>query len=660
MIDRELLEQFLLEARPQIDTAAAGLLAIEHADTPDPERTADTFRAIHTLKGGAAICGLDPLVSVLHAAEDLLDALRAHRLAPAAVIAPLLDAVAHADAWLRALDTGGTLPPDAAREAARLEADLRRPLDADPAAPPDRNLDAATPDAATLDAATLDAIAARHPDAATGATPLTAIRYTPDRDCFFRGEDPLALVRQVPGLVALDLALAPDADGSDPFRCHLVVEALTTADPATIASIFRTAADQVATAALAALPAPRLDAPRLDAPGPDTPRPDAPRTLRVAVARVDRLVDLAGELVAARNALAERAATLDPALARALRPDLAAVERLAGELHRTATACRLTPLAQCFRRLPLAVHETATALGKSVRLETTGDAVEADRTLVDALFEPLLHLLRNACDHGIEPAPARHAAGKPPTGRITLHAQADPHGLSITVTDDGGGIDPAALRRTAAARGDSAAAALTDTEALDLVWAPGFSTAAAVTGVSGRGVGMDAVRATVEALGGSTNLASTPGLGTTIRLTLPQAASLTSTIIVRTAGERFGIPITAVTEAARVARDRILPLGGGEAFILRDHTVPLRPLATLLGLAPAPRPMHATVLLLGAPDAPDRTGIEVDAVLGRADLLLRPLAGLLAAIPFLLGTAVEADGAALLVLDLPGLAAAAA
>ncbi len=644
--DRELRHQFLLEGRELVDAAAAALLAIDRTG-PDAARTADAFRAVHTLKGAAAICGLAPLERILHAAEDLLEGLRAGRLAPEATTGPLLDAVSLSEAWLGVIETSGTLPPDAEAAAARTETRLRATTGA-------ASTPIAEPRSQALPPETLAALALRHAPAIAraGTATLTAFRYTPDRDCFFRGDDPLALVGRVPGLVALELALAESAtaaDPFDPFRCHLVIEALSTADAATLRPIFRLCADQVAFGAIA----------------PPPSRAEAARpTLRVAVDRVDRLVALAGELVAGRNALAERVASVaarDAALGRALRADLAGVERLAAGLHRAATELRLTPLARIFRRLPLAVRETASSLGKRVRLATAGDEVEADASVVDALFEPLLHLLRNAVDHGIEDAATRRAAGKPETGQITLAARADAHGLAVTITDDGGGMDPAALRSSAAARGlaDAATlAALTDAQALELVFTPGFSTAAAVTGVSGRGVGMDAVRRSVEALGGRVTLTSSAGSGTTVRLTLPQSASLTPAMIVRASGCRFGVPIDAVAEAARVAIATILPLGDAEAFILRDRTVPLRSLAALLGLDTAPRPgAHATVLLLRATaGGGDPVAVEVDAVLGRADLLLRPLEGLLAGMPGMLGTAVEADGSALLVLDLPALA----
>jgi two-component system chemotaxis sensor kinase CheA len=282
--------------------------------------------------------------------------------------------------------------------------------------------------------------------------------------------------------------------------------------------------------------------------------------------------------------------------------------------------------------------------------------VEADKAIVDGLFEPLLHLLRNAIDHGIEEPAARQAAGKPRAGRIALAARREGEAVLVELSDDGRGLDPVRLRQVARERGfmePAAIEALEDAAALDLVFRSGFSTANAVTDISGRGVGMDAVRAAVEAMGGRIALSSTPGAGTTIRLSLPQGASVTTVLTVLAGGEAFGIPAEMVSETARIPASRILPLRDAEAFVLRDRTVPLLRLSALLGLPVPPRGSAARVLVTGTGAA--RVGLEVDGFTGRLDVLLRPLGGLLRGMPGLLGTALLGDGRVLMVLDLPEL-----
>ncbi|WP_044560508.1 chemotaxis protein CheA, partial [Azospirillum sp. B4] len=269
----------------------------------------------------------------------------------------------------------------------------------------------------------------------------------------------------------------------------------------------------------------------------------------------------------------------------------------------------------------------------------------------------------NAIDHGIEPAAERAALPKPARARIGLVARRDDDQVVIEVTDDGRGMDPARIRQVAAERGLMPARVLDtlpDEQVLDLVFRPGFSTAAAVTDLSGRGVGMDAVRAAVARLGGSVGIDSEPGVGTTVRLILPLKLVLTKVMVVSVGGERYGIPMDGVVETARVDQARVQPIRAGRAFVLRDRAVPLLALADLLGLPSGTtggeRVRRAVVMRMGA----DLVAVEVDAFVGRRDVVLRPLTGLLSIMPGLAGTTLLGDGHLLMVLDVPGLIAAAA
>jgi two-component system chemotaxis sensor kinase CheA len=647
----ELLDQFLIEGRELTQQAAEDLLALER-NPADAVRLDGAFRAVHTLKGSVALFNLVPMGRALHAAEDLLDALRAGRLtARQDVIDPLLDCIGVSEAWIGVIAETGRLPDDAPERGRRLEGALRAPLAGGVDGLPD------PPDASEsswlscLAAAEAPAIVAAH----TAGRRVTALRYVPAPDCFFLGDDPMALVRAVPELIALRLSpRAPWPDGTvDPFGCNLIIELLSTAAPDDVRRVFRFVTDQVTVAEVASPARPPTDDPLAGRRGAAT------RSLRVDAARIDALMDLVGELIVAKNSLAHlvaQASEADPRLARALGESQAGIERLAEELHRTVMGVRMTPLARTFRRLPRLVRETAAALGKVVEFEIRGEAVEADKTIVDGLFDPLLHLLRNAVDHGIEDAAARAEAAKPTAGRITLEARRDGEGIVVEVTDDGRGIDPAKVRQTAKAQRlmpDAAIDALDDATATELVFRSGFSTAASVTSVSGRGVGMDAVRAAVETIGGRVTLASRPGAGSAVRMMLPQGASVTTVLTLRVGGERFGVPIEGVSETARIQAFRILPLRDGEAFVLRDRTVPLFRLSALLDLPAAPRKESAKVVMIGTGSG--HIGVEVDGLDGRADVLLRPLSGLLSGMPGLLGTALLGDGQVLMVLDLPGL-----
>ncbi|HTZ71600.1 MAG TPA: chemotaxis protein CheA [Acetobacteraceae bacterium] len=646
----ELLEQFLIEGRELVQLASDDLLALERTPA-DRARLDSAFRAVHTLKGSAALVEFAPMAASMHAAEDLLGAVRSQRVtAGPPVFDALLTCIGAADGWINVIGRTGMLPPDAEAEAARLCAVLAAALAAAVTGGTMAVQPPAVSRAAAGDASWVGHLLARaHADAAAAAQAVSAVRYAPTPDCFYLGDDPIRLARAIPKLkfLHIDMIAEPHPKDFDPFACRLLIEGLSGAPPGELQTVFRLVPDQVSIVAIE------------DATGgtPDqTPGADAAaRTLRVDAARVDKLLDIVGELMVATNGLSGLAArTANPQLARDLRARQAEFDRLTGSLHRAVMGMRLLPLDRTFRRLPRLVRSTAMQLGKQVAFEVAGAELEADKSIVDGLFEPLLHVLRNAIDHGIEDAAGRHLAAKPEVGRLALRASRGADHIAIEVADDGAGIDPAAIRAAAQARGMLDAAALNpldERQLLELIFVPGFSTAAAVSDVSGRGVGMETVRTRIEALGGQVAVASTRGVGTTIRFTLPQSAMVTPVITVRVGREVFGIPMDTVAETARIPACRILPIRGGEAFVLRDRTVPLLGLADLLGMARAPRGGESAYALICDIDGA-AVGVEVDAFNERMEVLVRPLSGLLRSLPSVLGTALLADGRLLLVLDI--------
>ncbi|MET0969248.1 MAG: chemotaxis protein CheA [Tardiphaga sp.] len=726
----EFVEQFLLECRELVAQATDDLIALEE-NPGDRERIDSTFRAFHTLKGAAGIVEFAAMGRMLHVAEDLLSAARASATAIRPnVLSECLTALDMLSRWLDAMEGSGEVPPAAEAEADQMIARLALTSDAAPVA-----VAAAVDDHDWLETLRTKAGAAF-------SQARTAIRYRPDTDAYLRGEDPLALIAGVPGLLQIALGLR-DATASlatmDPYASALDILALSAAGSDDVARALAGARDQVALRSLAA-PAAATAAPemartllsaqlgllqetspdgflgRLASAGrsavnvlrhvgdgvaadtvataadaaiaqnsaaplvaaleqalgiaaapPAAVTPDAalvavpvvaPRALRVDMDRIDALVKLSGELIVVKNAIGHVARLVhdgsDPgAAAAALRRQHALFERLAAELQGAVLRIRVLPLRTVFRRFPKLVRETAVSVGKTVRLLTEGDATEADATIVDALFEPLLHVLRNAVDHGIEDTARRAEAGKSTIGTITLRARRDADSVMIEIEDDGGGIDAGRVREVAQARGIAGAEvldAMTDAEAIDLVFAAGFSTAATVTNLSGRGVGMDSVRTAVGQLGGQVSIDSRPGQGTIVRMVLPFSLMLTRVMTVEAGGQSFALPLDTIIETTIIDRDRITAIGAGRAFALRDRTVPLIDLAETLGLAQdTSQKPHAKIVVMSA--AGQLGALEVDRLGERMDVMLKPMEGLLGGMRGVAGTTLLGDGRVLVVLD---------
>jgi two-component system chemotaxis sensor kinase CheA len=383
------------------------------------------------------------------------------------------------------------------------------------------------------------------------------------------------------------------------------------------------------------------------------------RALRVEVERIDTLVRLAGELTVIKSAIgllcgsAEAAA--DPGdLAARLKDQFGQLDRLATDLRHAVLRIRVLPLREVFQRFPRVVRDLGSNLGKPIQLLTEGDDTEADKEIVESLFEPLLHVLRNAADHGLEDADVRVAAGKPVPGAIRLRAARSGEQVIVEIEDDGRGIDAARIRALAEQRGIGNVAAMSDSEVVDLIFTPGFSTAAQVTTVSGRGVGMDAVRTGIGRLGGSVSVESRPGQGTTVRFVLPFSLLITRIITVEAGGQVFGIPLDCVMETVQIGKGEITAVGAAEAFSLRRQIVPLFDLAAVVGTREK-RPWADDVVVVVIEMGGDPVGLAVERLGERIDAMLKPMDGLLSGMAGIAGTTLLGDGRVLIVLDVQAL-----
>jgi two-component system chemotaxis sensor kinase CheA len=628
----ELIEQFLLESRELVEQATADLLAVEE-NPGDGERLDGAFRAFHTLKGSAGIVDFAAMAKVGHAAEDVLASVRAGKAQISReLISNCLGCLDLMLQWLDAMQIDGKMPSGADRQA--------------------------------------DAMAAQFSDAAptigiTGAERVADVsrlgidtRLSPNAMLVLGAQ--LKLLEQAPPAGPIGCLLSAGRVAVNVLRSARLHSEVAVIERAAGASAAAESGAQLAAAIRALIPAVG-GPPGLNSESAPVPEVSA-RVLRVDVERVDALVKLTGELIVAKNAVGHAAqlalGQVDPQLlARLLKDQHGVLGRLIDELQRSVLTIRVLPLRHVFNRFPKLVREIAEALGKSAKLVTQGDETEADKVVVETLFEPLLHIIRNALDHGIEPASERERLGKPATATIQLRASRSGDAVLVEVEDDGRGIDVEKVRDLALKRGianSETIAGMSEAEVVDLVFAPGFSTAAVVTGLSGRGVGMDVVRRGVERLGGTARIESSPGVGTTVILRLPFSVMLSRVMTVEAGGQTFGIPLDAVVETALIPRGHISPIGKSHAFVLRNRTIPLVDLARSVGNPGSDTlPPHAKIVVVSV--GGQLSGFEVDQFGTQLDVMLKPLDGLLLGMPGVAGTSLLGTGGVLIVLDLPDL-----
>jgi two-component system chemotaxis sensor kinase CheA len=389
---------------------------------------------------------------------------------------------------------------------------------------------------------------------------------------------------------------------------------------------------------------------------------DAPtnRVLKVEQGKVDYLMNLIGEMVVAKNALpylADRAERQGSGrdLAREIKAQYAVINRIAEEMQDAIMQVRMMPVSVIFQRFPRLVRDIAHKLGKDINLQLEGEQTEADKNVVEALADPLIHLVRNSLDHGVERPEERLAAGKSRTGTVRIVATQESDRVLIEVSDDGRGIDPERVKRKAYEKGlidEAALARLSDREAINLVFAAGFSTVDKVSDLSGRGVGMDVVRSAMDRVGGTVELRSTLGQGSTVRLSLPLSMAVSHVMIIETDGQIFGVPMESVEETVRVPQSRLRPVKSRLTTVLRERIVPLYSLNSVLGLDAQPRLNDAeeyAALILRLGD--DAVGVLVDGFKGVSDVILKPLPGELGKIGMYAGSALLGDGSVLMVLN---------
>ncbi len=381
------------------------------------------------------------------------------------------------------------------------------------------------------------------------------------------------------------------------------------------------------------------------------------RTIKVDQERLEHLVDLTGELIVAKNSMQHLSRRVEneygiKALSRELKSEYAVLNRISESLQGVVMQIRMIPVSSIFQRFPRLVRDLSRKLDKRIDLIIEGEETEADKNIVEQLADPLIHLVRNSIDHGIESPAQRLAAGKPETGVIRLCARNVEDNVVIEIHVDGGGIDASVIRDKAVAKGiisAQEAAQLSDDAALHLIFEPGFSTCEQVTDLSGRGVGMDVVKSTVSRVGGTVDISSAPGEGSTITVSLPASITVSRVMMFEMAGQVYGIPVEHILETIKIGSERVRRIKQGEAYVLRDKLIPIYRMSRLLGVHSQLEGEELPVLNININGT--TVGLAVDKLLEGVDVIVKPMEGVMARFPVYSGAAVLGNGRVLLVVN---------
>ncbi len=647
------------EILPELDERLSSL----HVGEVDSETLNAIFRAVHSIKAGAAAFNFSALVEFAHVFEALLDKLRDNRIHQTGQVFSVI---------VRAGDVLAELV-----EAARSGSKVPEGFGADVAAELQELLSGAQdkPAAAPVDEAPQDSI----PEETCSNYRIV---FEPHRELFRHANEPLLIIRELKRLGELSVecswANLPNLASLDPEDAHLsfVFNLNTDASYASVAEVFEFV-DQDCVLKIEGesageqTPVAHNPSPKGVEPKPADPSPTVIKlpsgahsskgatSIRVDLVRVDRLVNMVGELVITQAMLAQQLADQGGGQRQQWirgSEELAAHTR---ELQECVMAIRMQPVRSVFARMPRLVRDIASKLGKQVRLVTSGDQTEVDKTVIEELTDPITHMIRNAIDHGIEPERARLAAGKPGMATIELSAAQRAGNILITIADDGAGIDRQKVLQSAIAKGVVREdAKLSDDEIHNLIFAPGFTTAAEVTEVSGRGVGMDVVRRNIANLGGRIQISSTPGKGTRFTLVIPLTLAVLDGMLVAVGKETYILPLASIVETMRPDQRQVRTVAGGaQVLAVRGEFIRLIPLHRVLNVQGAvSEPWKALVVVIETENG-SKTGLIVDELIGQQQVVVKSLAENSEPVRGISGATILGNGRVALILDLEGICA---
>jgi two-component system chemotaxis sensor kinase CheA len=614
----ELIQEFLVESNENLDRFEGDLVKLEEAPG-SKELLSSIFRSIHSIKGACGFLGFQKLEKLAHAGENLLSKLRDGQLVLTAEIGSAL--LESGDGIRQMLTAIGATGTDGEEEFSELIERLKRVQGEE------------------------------------CGVPLQAA-----------GEGPANPDEKL--LIKLDSAKAPARDSTEETKTAMRPQPSETSEPS---AEIRKQSEQaeIAKSGTASEPTKARESSDLSAPADEAPRSQEDgrgkavaqdSTIRVNVLVLDRLMTLVGELVLARNQLLQFANSVTDTALHAVSQHM---NLIATELQEEVMKTRMQPIGNIWGKFPRTVRDLVVSCGKEVRIQMEGKETELDKTIIEAIKDPLTHLVRNAVDHGIELPEVRKAAGKDPVGTLTLRAYHEGGQVNIEISDDGAGLNVDRIAKKAVERGlisAEQAARMQDRDIFNLVFLPGFSTAEKITNVSGRGVGMDVVRTNIERIGGTVDLQSVMGRGSTVRLKIPLTLAIIPALVVTCRGNRFAIPQVALTELVSLdagdTKGGIETVHGAPVYRLRGRLLPLLYLSRELKLAEEdPAQKRSGVVNIVVLRADDRQfGLVVDEINDTEEIVVKPLRKQLKNLKTLAGASIMGDGRVALILDVLGLA----
>jgi len=626
-------ETFFQEADEHLAEMESGLLQLEQSS--DPEVLNAVFRGAHSIKGASATFGFEDVARFTHAMEGLLDRMREGAVEPSASrIGLLLESLDILRRLLEAARSGAVAPPEAERVTGALFV-AQRTGEFRPDAPVSVRVE--------------DHVRAHW-----------KVRFVPSPEILCQGMDPVLVLRELARLgevakVEADVSRLPALASLQVDCCYLAwsVELSSNATETEIRDAFAFVEDG---ALIEIRRSTHNDAPPTPANANNRALPSVESgTLRVATGKVDRLIDLVGELIIAQSMASQVLTAFQPCDLGRLQETFAEVERYTRELQERLMGVRMLPIGHAFSRFPRLIRDLAAATGKQAALKIEGEETELDKSVVERMADPLTHLVRNAIDHGIESTEERIAAGKPSAGTIGLRARHQGGSVVLEVSDDGHGLDrdrilSKARERGLAVEGENP----TDERVFSMIFEPGFSTASTVTDISGRGVGMDVVKRSVEGLNGAIAVSSEPGRGVTFRIQLPLTLAILDGLLLRVGEQRFVLPLVSIMESIAPRKDQLRHLaGGGEVIVLRGEPLPLVRLGRLLGIDGE---NDAAGLAVIVENRGKRLALLVDELLGQQQVVIKSLETNFRKVEGAAGATILGDGQPALILDVAAIA----